>query len=376
MKLIVGLGNPGEKYRGNRHNIGFMAVDEIARGYSFAPWKKRFQGYTSEGQIGLERCILLKPSTYMNESGRAVGEALRFYKLPITDVIVIHDEIDLKPGAIRVKKGGGNAGHNGLKSISAHVGNDYVRVRLGVDHPGDKAVVAHYVLQDFAKADREWLLPLLDGVARGMTKLVEGNEAAFLAEAARGRKPQAAKPNGAAAPSADAGKTSQTNKISQIKEQVVSPQVGTAAVQTSKVDKAEPDAARPPVSEADEALLPQEAAPADTGEANTPLLQEHVAIEAASEQPIEPVIADPVLDEARAAAQDLGVELARAEAAQPPLFETVAEDRLTEADALTPPRRIVEPRATDTATPQDTSRKPQGNVIARWFRTFVFGQSK
>jgi len=187
MKLIVGLGNPGEKYSGNRHNIGFMAVDEIARGYGFAPWKRRFQGYTAEGQIGLEKCILLKPSTYMNESGRAVGEAMRFYKLPLGDVIVIHDEIDLKPGTIRVKKGGGNAGHNGLKSISAHAGNDYVRVRLGIDHPGDKALVANYVLQDFAKSDRDWLAPLLEGVARGMAKLVEGSEAAFLSEAARGR---------------------------------------------------------------------------------------------------------------------------------------------------------------------------------------------
>ncbi len=198
MKLIVGLGNPGEKYAGNRHNIGFMAVDEMARGYTFAPWKKRFQGYTAEGQIGLEKCILLKPSTFMNESGRAVGEAMRFYKLSLGDVIVIHDEIDLKPGAIRVKTGGGNAGHNGLKSISAHIGNDYMRVRLGIDHPGDKALVANYVLHDFAKADLEWLVPVLEGVARGMAKLVEGSEAAFLSEAARGRKPSApaAKLNG------------------------------------------------------------------------------------------------------------------------------------------------------------------------------------
>jgi peptidyl-tRNA hydrolase, PTH1 family len=202
MKLIVGLGNPGEKYAGNRHNIGFMAVDEMARGYTFAPWKKRFQGLTAEGQIGLERCILLKPSTYMNESGRAVGEAMRYYKIALADVIVFHDEIDLKPGAIRVKRGGGNAGHNGLRSITAHIGNDYQRVRLGVDHPGDKAQVANYVLQDFAKADEQWLIPLLEGVARGMAKLVEGSEAAFLSEAARGRKAPApaAKLNGASAP--------------------------------------------------------------------------------------------------------------------------------------------------------------------------------
>lgn len=200
MKLIVGLGNPGEKYASNRHNIGFMAADEIARGYGFGPWKRRFQGLAAEGQIGLEKCLLLKPSTYMNESGRSVGEAMRFYKLSPGDVIVLHDEIDLQPGKIRVKTGGGNAGHNGLKSISAHIGNDYVRVRLGVGHPGDKALVVNYVLQDFAKADKSWLLPLLEGVARGMVRLVEGSEAAFLSEAARGRAQSTPKPNGAAAP--------------------------------------------------------------------------------------------------------------------------------------------------------------------------------
>ena len=213
MKLIVGLGNPGEKYAGNRHNIGFMAVDEIARWYGFAPWKKRFQGYTAEGQIGLERCILLKPATFMNESGRAVGEAMRFYKIALTDVIVIHDEIDLKPGAVRVKRGGGNAGHNGLKSITAHAGNDYVRVRLGVDHPGDKALVANYVLQDFAKADREWLVPLLEGIARGMARLVEGSEAAFLSEVARGRKPGPAAPQNGKARTASAATSGQLGEL-------------------------------------------------------------------------------------------------------------------------------------------------------------------
>lgn len=191
MKLIVGLGNPGAKYAANRHNIGFMAIDEIARGYEFGPWKKRFQGYATEGQIGAKRCILLKPATYMNESGRSVGEAMRYYKLPVSDVIVVHDELDLKPGMIRVKTGGGNAGHNGLKSISAHIGNEYVRVRLGIGHPGDKALVSNYVLQDFVKADRDWLEPLLEGVARGMARLVEGSEAAFLGDAARGRAPAA-----------------------------------------------------------------------------------------------------------------------------------------------------------------------------------------
>src|SRR5579883_1218203 len=188
MKLIVGLGNPGEKYARNRHNIGFMAVDEIARGYSFPPWRKRFQGHAAEGQIGTQKCILLKPATYMNESGRAAGEALRFYKLAIDDVIVIHDELDLKPGMVRVKTGGGNAGHNGLKSISAHIGNEYLRVRLGIGHPGDKSLVTDYVLHDFAKADHNWLEPLLEGVARGMAQLVEGKDAAFLSEASRGFK--------------------------------------------------------------------------------------------------------------------------------------------------------------------------------------------
>jgi PTH1 family peptidyl-tRNA hydrolase len=202
MKLIVGLGNPGEKYAGNRHNIGFMAVDEMARGYTFAPWKKRFQGLAAEGQIGVEKCILLKPATYMNESGRSVGEAMRFYKLSVGNVIVVHDELDLQPGTVRVKTGGGNAGHNGLKSISAHIGNEYVRVRLGIGHPGDKALVANYVLQDFAKADRQWLEPFIDGIARGMGRLVEGGEAAFLSEAARGRpvSEAALKLNGATPP--------------------------------------------------------------------------------------------------------------------------------------------------------------------------------
>ncbi len=206
MKLIVGLGNPGEKYAGNRHNIGFMAVDEIARGYTFGPWKRRFQGFAADGQVGTEKCILLKPATYMNESGRAAGEAMRFYKLTPADVIVIHDELDLKAGVVRVKTGGGNAGHNGLKSLTAHIGNDYKRVRLGIGHPGDKAAVINYVLQDFAKADKEWLEPFLDGIARGMDRLVEGSDAAFLSEAARGRV--AAKLNGAAAPAQAAAKVS------------------------------------------------------------------------------------------------------------------------------------------------------------------------
>ena len=144
MKLIVGLGNPGDEHSGNRHNVGFMAVDRIAAAHGFSSWRKRFQGLIAEGEIGGERCILLKPQTYMNESGRSVGEAVRFLKIPIGDVIVVYDEIDLVPGKLKVKTGGGNAGHNGLRSISAHLENDYVRVRIGVGHPGVKELVARW----------------------------------------------------------------------------------------------------------------------------------------------------------------------------------------------------------------------------------------
>ena len=141
MLLFVGLGNPGAKHAGNRHNIGFMAVDAIAKRHGFAPWRRRFQGVATEGAIGGEKVLLLLPGTYMNESGRAVAEAMHFYKMPLGDIVVFHDEIDLPPAKVRVKIGGGNAGHNGLRSISAHIGNDYRRVRIGVGHPGDKELV-------------------------------------------------------------------------------------------------------------------------------------------------------------------------------------------------------------------------------------------
>src|SRR6267154_443357 len=151
MLLFVGLGNPGAKYARNRHNIGFMAVQAIARRHGFAPWRRRFQGVATEGTIGAERVLLLLPGTYMNESGRAVAEAAQFYKLALPDIVVLHDEIDLAPGKVRVKTGGGSAGHNGMRSISSHVGNDYRRVRIGVGHPGAKDLVHGYVLSDFAK---------------------------------------------------------------------------------------------------------------------------------------------------------------------------------------------------------------------------------
>jgi PTH1 family peptidyl-tRNA hydrolase len=185
MKLLVGLGNPGAKYARNRHNIGFMAVERIAERHSFTPWRKRFQGLASDGEIGGEKVLLLKPETFMNDSGRAVGEAVRYAKLGIGDAIVFHDELDLDPGRLKVKVGGGNAGHNGLRSISALVGNDCTRVRLGIGHPGHKDLVAHYVLHDFAKADSEWLEPLLDAIAEAIAPLVAGRPDAFMSEVAR-----------------------------------------------------------------------------------------------------------------------------------------------------------------------------------------------
>ena len=179
MFLLVGLGNPGTKYAGNRHNIGFMAVDEIVRRHGFSSWRKRFHGEVSEGALGAEKCVVLKPLTFMNESGQAVGEAMRFLNLESDKVIVIYDEIDLLAGKVRVKLGGGAAGHNGIRSISAHISPHYTRVRLGVGHPGDKNLVHPHVLSDFAKADKVWLMPLLDAVADYAPLLVEGGEATF-----------------------------------------------------------------------------------------------------------------------------------------------------------------------------------------------------
>jgi peptidyl-tRNA hydrolase, PTH1 family len=200
MKILVGLGNPGDKYAGNRHNVGFMALDAIAERYGAPQWRKRFQGLASEVDIGRQRYLLLKPMTYMNESGRAVSEAMRFYKNSPADVVVLHDEIDLEPGKLRVKFGGGHAGHNGLRSISAHIGNDYQRVRIGVGHPGSREAVAHYVLQDFAKADREWLSTLIGAIAQSVTSLVTGQDSKFMNEVARlARPPKTAKPEKAEA---------------------------------------------------------------------------------------------------------------------------------------------------------------------------------
>ena len=179
MLLFVGLGNPGAKYAGNRHNIGFMVVDAIAKRHGFPPWRRRFQGVATEGSIGREKVLLLLPGTYMNESGRAVGEAMHFYKMALADIAVFHDEIELPPGKVRVKVGGGIAGHNGLRSISAHVGNDYKRVRIGIGHPGVKELVHPHVLGDFAKSERPWVETLCDVVADNAGLLAEAKDSSF-----------------------------------------------------------------------------------------------------------------------------------------------------------------------------------------------------
>jgi len=179
MLLFVGLGNPGSGHAGNRHNIGFMVVQAIAKHHNIAPWRRRFQGVATEGPIGSERVLLLLPGTFMNESGRAVAEAAHFYKIDLNDIVVFHDEVDLPPGKVRVKTGGGVAGHNGLRSISAHVGNEYRRVRIGVGHPGVKELVHAHVLSDFAKSERPWVEALCDIIADNAGLLARGEDASF-----------------------------------------------------------------------------------------------------------------------------------------------------------------------------------------------------
>ncbi|MFL6799406.1 MAG: aminoacyl-tRNA hydrolase [Xanthobacteraceae bacterium] len=179
MQLLVGLGNPGSRYAGNRHNVGFMVLEAIAARQDTGPWRRRFQGRTAEASIAGEAVLLLMPGTFMNESGRAVGEAAHFYKLAMADIVVIHDEIDLSAGRVRVKTGGGVAGHNGLRSISAHVGNDYRRVRIGVGHPGLKELVHPHVLSDFSKDERPWVEALCAVIAENVALLVKHQDASF-----------------------------------------------------------------------------------------------------------------------------------------------------------------------------------------------------
>jgi peptidyl-tRNA hydrolase, PTH1 family len=209
MLLLVGLGNPGARYVGNRHNIGFMTLEAIAKRHGIGPWRRRFQGVACEGPIGGERVLLLLPGTFMNESGRAVAEAAQFYKLSAGDITVFHDEIELPSGKVRVKVGGGIAGHNGLRSITAHVGNDYRRVRIGVGHPGAKDMVEHYVLSDFAKSERSWVEGLVEIVADNVDLLVRGQDANFqnkvhLAMVAKGFADKADKDVGAGKNAGDA----------------------------------------------------------------------------------------------------------------------------------------------------------------------------
>jgi peptidyl-tRNA hydrolase, PTH1 family len=180
MLLIAGLGNPGPKYAGNRHNIGFMAADQTVRRHNFSPWQKKFSGLVCEGMLDGEKAIVLKPQTFMNNSGQAVGEALRFYKLELKDLVVIYDELDLFPGKLRVKTGGGSGGHNGIRSIDQHCGKDYRRVRVGIGHPGAKELVLHYVLGDFAKVEHQWLDPMLDAIAGAAPLLAKADDAGFM----------------------------------------------------------------------------------------------------------------------------------------------------------------------------------------------------
>jgi len=194
MKLFVGLGNPGKKYTNNRHNIGFMALNQIANDHSFSPWKNKFQGQITDGKLGDEKVILLKPETFMNLSGQSVSETIKFYKIKIEDIIVFHDELDLAPAKLRVKISGGHAGHNGLRSIHQHIGADYHRVRMGVGHPGHKDRVANYVLSDFAKNDQNWLQDLLFGISDGAIYLVNNDAGKFMNAVAMRTVPQREKP--------------------------------------------------------------------------------------------------------------------------------------------------------------------------------------
>jgi PTH1 family peptidyl-tRNA hydrolase len=224
MKLLVGLGNPGSAHAHQRHNVGFMAAERIAARHGLGPWKKRYHGLLCEGAIHGDRVILLKPQTFMNDSGRAVGEAQRYLKIEEKDIYVFHDELDLAPGKLKVKTGGGNAGHNGLRSISAHIGNEYARVRIGIGHPGTKEQVLRHVLNDFSKADAGWLEPLLDAIADAAPRLAAGDEARFLTDVARAMKPGAAsKPAAKPAPAQASMAAAQSRDQSQPRDEPLGP---------------------------------------------------------------------------------------------------------------------------------------------------------
>lgn len=190
MKLVVGLGNPGADYARNRHNIGFMALDAIVRRHGFSPWRQKFQGEICEGTLAGDKVLALKPQTYMNLSGNSVQAAAAFYQIAPADIVVLHDELDLGAGRLKVKLGGGHAGHNGLRSIQAALGPDYRRVRLGIGHPGHKDAVSNWVLGNFAKADADWLNPLIDAIADAAPKLIAGDDVGFMTEVARLTQPE------------------------------------------------------------------------------------------------------------------------------------------------------------------------------------------
>lgn len=203
MIMLVGLGNPGSGYARNRHNIGFMAVDEIVRRHSFSPFKSKFNGEISDGRVGTDKILVLKPMTFMNDSGRSVLGAMSFYKIIPEDVIVFHDELDLEAGKVRVKRGGGHAGHNGLRSIASHIGKEFTRVRLGIGHPGDKGKVTSHVLKDFAKADEQWLDKLIPALADHVDYLIRGDDGGYMNKVSLNLKPprpNAPRPEVASAP--------------------------------------------------------------------------------------------------------------------------------------------------------------------------------
>ncbi|PHP67371.1 aminoacyl-tRNA hydrolase [Zhengella mangrovi] len=243
MLIFAGLGNPGARYANNRHNAGFMAADAIARRHSFSPWAKKFQAEICEGHLGGEKVLLMKPQTFMNLSGQSVGEAMRFFKLTPADIAVFYDELDLAPGKLRVKTGGGHGGHNGIKSMDAHCGKDYRRIRIGIGHPGDRNLVHNWVLGDFAKADGEWLEPLMDAIADAAPLLAKGDDAGFMNRVSVLTRPQHADAGKAdAAPAARspaAGKSakgqSHIRQARQGKPQVKVPESGPMAEMLKKL---------------------------------------------------------------------------------------------------------------------------------------------
>lgn len=241
MRIIVGLGNPGPKYAGHRHNIGFMAVDEIFRRHSFSPWRRKFRAETVDGEICGEKVLLLKPQTMMNLSGESVGEAMRFYKLTPADITVLYDELDLAPGKLRIKIGGGAGGHNGIKSIDAHCGKDYRRARLGIGHPGSKEKVTGHVLGDFSKADREWLDTLLETIADEACMLARADDAGLMNKVAlaMGDKAPEPKKQGTPRPSGPKPAAKGTSHIHQARNSKPKPQMPKSEPKTGSESSAQ-----------------------------------------------------------------------------------------------------------------------------------------